>query len=81
MRSISECGVSVPSIAQVAGYLADTIEEAKQKMVEGENTLRPASGGILAHILKFFVELKVRVAKLHFATGASGGATRAVSRL
>ena len=62
--------LSAEGIAQVAGYLADTIEEARQKMAEGENTLRPANGGILAHILKFFVELKERVAKLHFATGA-----------
>jgi FkbM family methyltransferase len=61
--------LSAKGIAQVAGYLADTIEEAKQKMVEGENTLRPANGGILAHILKFLVVLKQRVAKPHFASG------------
>jgi hypothetical protein len=58
--------LSAEGIAQVAGYLADTIEEARQKMAEGENTMRPANGGILAHILKFFVELKERVATLHF---------------
>ncbi len=72
--------LSAEGIAQVAGYFADTIEEARQKMAEGENTLRPANDGILAHILKFCVELKVRVAKLHFATGASAGATRSVAR-
>ena len=72
--------LSAKGIAQVAGYLADTIEEARQKMAEGENTLRPANGGILADILKFFVELKERVAKLYFATGASARATRSVAR-
>jgi hypothetical protein len=73
--------LSAKGIAQVAGYLADTIEEARQKMAESENKSRRASGGgILAHILKFFVELKERVAKLHFATGASAGATRSVAR-
>ena len=71
---------SAAGIAQVAGYLADVIEEARQKMAEGENTLRLANGGILAHILKFFVELKERVAKLHFATSASAGATRSITR-
>ena len=68
--------LSAEGIAQVAGYLADTIEEARQKMAEGENTLRPETGGILAHILKFFVELKERVAQLHFPTGASAWATK-----
>jgi hypothetical protein len=61
---------SAEGIAQVAGYLADTIEEARQKMAENENSLRPANGGILAHILKFLVELKERLPKLHFATSA-----------
>jgi hypothetical protein len=72
--------LSAEGIAQVAGYLADTMEEARQKMAESENKSRRAGGGILAHILKFFVELKERVAKLHFATGASAGATRSVAR-
>jgi repressor of nif and glnA expression len=50
--------LSAESIAQVAGYLADTIGEARQKMAESKNISRRASGGILAHILKFIVELK-----------------------
>jgi hypothetical protein len=58
--------LSAEDIAQVAGYLADTIEEARQKMAESKNISRRASGGILAHILKFLVELKERVATLHF---------------
>ena len=72
--------LSAKGIAQVARYLADTIEEARQKMAESENKSRRAGGGILAHILKFFVELKERVAKLHFATSASARATRSVAR-
>jgi hypothetical protein len=72
--------LSAKGIAQVAGYLADTIEEARQKMAEGENSSRPANGGILAHRLKFFVELKERVAKLHFAIAASVRATRSAAR-
>ena len=56
-------GLSAEGIAQVAGYLADTIEEARQKMAESENKSRRASGGIFAHILNFFVDLKERVAK------------------
>jgi hypothetical protein len=73
--------LSAKGIAQVAGYLAETIEEAKQKIMEGETTLRPPNGGILAHILKFLVVLKQRVAKPYFATGASAGAaTRSASR-
>ena len=76
---LRERRLSVAGIAQVAGYLADTIEEARQKMA-AENTSRRASGGILTNILKFFVELKERVVKLRFATGASAGATRSVAR-
>jgi hypothetical protein len=72
--------LSAEGIAQVAVYLAEMIEEARQKMAEDENRLRPANGGILAHILKFLVKLKERVAKLRFATGASAGATRSVAR-
>ena len=48
-------GLSAAGIFQVAGYLADTIKEATEKMTEGETTLRPTSGGILSRISKFLV--------------------------
>src|SRR5438309_4898218 len=50
-------GLSADGIAQVAGYLANTIKEAREKMAEGETILGPTSGGILSRIFKFLVEL------------------------
>jgi hypothetical protein len=50
-------GLSAEGIAQVAGYLTDTIKEAREKMAEGETTLRSPSGGIFSRIFEFLVEL------------------------
>src|SRR6266478_6292259 len=50
-------GLSAEGVVQVAGYLADTIKEARQKIAEE----RPANGGILSRIFKFLDELKKRV--------------------
>ena len=50
-------GLSAEGIAQVAGYVTDTIKEAREKMAEGETTLRSPSGGIFSRIFEFLVEL------------------------
>jgi hypothetical protein len=56
-------GLSAEGIAQVAGYLDDTIKEARRKMAEVETALRPASDAIVPRVFK---QLKDRVAKLYF---------------